>query len=85
MTILPFATGSAGVATVAAVDTEDVRLHVGVAGEELQTHAARELVLRELARLVLGVVVVVLELVSLTIFPQFEMRPGHFIFMQCHT
>lgn len=64
------------------MDAEDVRLDVGVAGEELQTHAARELVLGELARLVLGVVVVILELVSLTIFPQFEMRPGDFILMQ---
>ena len=53
--------------------------------EAFATHAARELVLGELARLVLGVVVVILELVSLTIYPQFEMRPGHFIFMQCHT
>ena len=61
----PLATQVAGIPPVPAVDPQDVRLHVRVAGEELQADAAGVLVVGKGGGLKVGVLVVLLILVGL--------------------
>ena len=61
----PFAADFARVSPVAAVDPQDVRLHVAIPRKQLQTNSADVLVPEIAQRLYLGVLVVLLVLVSL--------------------
>ena len=63
--VLPLATHCAGIPPVAAVNTENVSLHVGVPGEQFETNSASELVLGEGRGFKLGIFMMFLEFVGL--------------------
>ena len=65
MISVPFATSGARISPVSTMNSENVSLDIGIAGEEFQTHATRKLVLREGRCFILWIVMVLLEFVSL--------------------